>query len=128
MSARFSPARFGAVLLKEFIQMRRDRITFGMMIGLPIVGLATTEMATAVEDGVTGFLSNDPARLIGPMRTLLEHQGLALEMGERARRAARDRFSIGRFAGEWEETFSTVAGRAIEGSGVAPGFELGSVR
>lgn len=99
-----------------------------MMIGLPIVGLATTEMATAVEDGVTGFLSNDPAQLIGPMRTLLEHQGLALEMGERARRAARDRFSIGRFAGEWEETFSTVAGRAIEGSGVAPGFELGSVR
>jgi ABC-2 type transport system permease protein len=31
--------RFGAVLYKEFIQMRRDRITFGMMIGLPIVQL-----------------------------------------------------------------------------------------
>jgi ABC-2 type transport system permease protein len=39
MSARFSLARFGAVLLKEFIQMRRDRITFGMMIGLPILQL-----------------------------------------------------------------------------------------
>src|SRR5690606_5838599 len=35
----FSPSRFGAVLYKEFIQMRRDRITFGMMIGLPIIQL-----------------------------------------------------------------------------------------
>jgi ABC-2 type transport system permease protein len=31
--------RFGAVLTKEFIQMRRDHITFGMMIGLPIIQL-----------------------------------------------------------------------------------------
>lgn len=35
----FSLKRFGAVLLKEFIQMRRDHITFAMMIGLPIVQL-----------------------------------------------------------------------------------------
>ncbi len=35
----FSLRRFGAVLYKEFIQMRRDRVTFGMMIGLPIVQL-----------------------------------------------------------------------------------------
>jgi ABC-2 type transport system permease protein len=36
---RFSFARLFAVLAKEFIQMRRDRITFGMMIGLPIFQL-----------------------------------------------------------------------------------------
>ena len=35
----FSLQRFGAVLIKEFIQMRRDRVTFAMMIGLPIVQL-----------------------------------------------------------------------------------------
>ena len=35
----FSLRRFGAVLYKEFIQMRRDHITFGMMIGLPIIQL-----------------------------------------------------------------------------------------
>nr|WP_295883718.1 ABC transporter permease [uncultured Devosia sp.] len=35
----FSLSRFAAVLMKEFIQMRRDRVTFGMMIGLPIVQL-----------------------------------------------------------------------------------------
>ncbi|KFL24935.1 mannose-1-phosphate guanyltransferase, partial [Devosia sp. 17-2-E-8] len=39
MGGAFSFARFGAVLIKEFIQMRRDRITFAMMIGLPIIQL-----------------------------------------------------------------------------------------
>lgn len=39
MNLRFSLSRFIAVLWKEFIQMRRDRVTFGMMIGLPIVQL-----------------------------------------------------------------------------------------
>lgn len=31
--------RLRALLLKEFIQMRRDRLTFGMMVGLPIIQL-----------------------------------------------------------------------------------------
>lgn len=39
MNGILSIARFRAVLIKEFIQMRRDRITFGMMIGLPIIQL-----------------------------------------------------------------------------------------
>jgi len=34
-----SPGRFGAVVIKEFIQMRRDRLTFGMMIGIPLLQL-----------------------------------------------------------------------------------------
>jgi ABC-2 type transport system permease protein len=32
-------ARFIAVLLKEFRQVRRDRLTFGMMVGVPIIQL-----------------------------------------------------------------------------------------
>jgi len=40
MSARgFSLGRFAAVFVKEFVQMRRDRITFGMMIGVPLLQL-----------------------------------------------------------------------------------------
>ena len=31
--------RLGAILAKEFVQMRRDRITFAMMLGIPIVQL-----------------------------------------------------------------------------------------
>lgn len=35
----FSFARVKALLTKEFVQMRRDRLTFGMMVGLPIMQL-----------------------------------------------------------------------------------------
>ena len=38
MSA-FSIHRLWAVVIKEFIQMRRDRLTFGMMIGVPLLQL-----------------------------------------------------------------------------------------
>jgi ABC-2 type transport system permease protein len=34
-----SAARFWAMIVKEFIQMRRDRLTFGMMIGIPLLQL-----------------------------------------------------------------------------------------
>ncbi len=37
--ASFSPQRFLAMVLKEFIQMRRDRLTFGMMVGIPMLQL-----------------------------------------------------------------------------------------
>jgi ABC-2 type transport system permease protein len=35
----FSFYRFGAVIIKEFIQMRRDRLTFAMMVGVPMIQL-----------------------------------------------------------------------------------------
>lgn len=38
-SDRFSLARVRAVLAKEFVQMRRDRLTFAMMVGIPIMQL-----------------------------------------------------------------------------------------
>jgi ABC-2 type transport system permease protein len=36
---RLSLHRLWAVILKEFIQMRRDRVTFAMMIGIPLIQL-----------------------------------------------------------------------------------------
>ena len=35
----FSLSRLSAILTKEFIQVRRDRLTFAMMVGIPIVQL-----------------------------------------------------------------------------------------
>ena len=35
----FSFARLWAIVIKEFIQMRRDRLTFGMIVGIPVVQL-----------------------------------------------------------------------------------------
>lgn len=39
ISVPFALSRFWAIVVKEFIQMRRDRITFGMMIGVPLIQL-----------------------------------------------------------------------------------------
>lgn len=35
----FSLRRFWAIVLKEFIQMKRDRVTFAMMVGIPLMQL-----------------------------------------------------------------------------------------
>lgn len=35
----FSPRRVGAILIKEFLQMRRDRVTLAMIIGIPLMQL-----------------------------------------------------------------------------------------
>lgn len=39
-NAVFSPARWWSIVLKELLQLRRDRITFAMIVGLPVVQLA----------------------------------------------------------------------------------------
>ena len=35
----FSFSRWFGILLKEFIQLKRDRLTFGMIVGIPIMQL-----------------------------------------------------------------------------------------
>jgi ABC-2 type transport system permease protein len=41
----FSLSRFWAMVVKEFVQMRRDRLTFGMMIGIPLIQLVLFGLA-----------------------------------------------------------------------------------
>jgi hypothetical protein len=82
-----------------------------MTIGMPIVGVAATELATVIENGVHGFLDTDVRRLREPMRQLLAEPALARRLGENARRRALERFGIERFARDWEETFAQVTGR-----------------
>lgn len=81
-----------------------------MTIGVPIVGLATTEMATVVENGVNGYVDTDVDALVERMQELLDDHALALRLSEGARRTALDRFSIKRFSHDWEQTFREVTG------------------
>lgn len=57
----FSPLRLWAVITKEFIQMRRDRLTFAMMVGIPIVQLILFGLAinTNPKDLPTAVLTQD---------------------------------------------------------------------
>ena len=79
-----------------------------MMVGLPIVALATTEMVTVVENGVSGFVDTDVDRLVRRMHELLRDPDLARELGEGARTTAQRRFSIDRFAADWDATLQEV--------------------
>ena len=72
-----------------------------MALGLPVVGLATTEMATAVQNGVNGYVETDVDRLAGHVRRLLEDRDEAAELSRGAKRTAAERFGIGRFADNW---------------------------
>lgn len=82
-----------------------------MMIGLPIVGLATTEMVSVVDNGKTGWVSADLRQLVDRMQDLLADRSLAERMSIAARREARRRFAIGRFVADWDELLRDVAGR-----------------
>lgn len=81
-----------------------------MAVGVPVVGLATTELPTVIEDGVNGFVSTDPARLVEAMEALLADPGLARRIGEAGRRTARERFSLDRFVHDWDELLTAVCG------------------
>ena len=91
-----------------------------MMLGLPIVGLATTEMSVVVENGVSGFVDTEPSRLAERMRELIREPALARRLGAGARRSARDRFGIRRFALDWDRAITLAAGRATTGAATAP--------
>lgn len=82
-----------------------------MTVGLPIVGLATTEMATVVENGVSGWVDTDVRRLVERMRDLLAHAGEARRLGDGARRTALERFNMDRFIGDWQAALMLVSGR-----------------
>jgi ABC-2 type transport system permease protein len=59
----FSLSRFRAMVVKEFVQMRRDRLTFGMMIGIPLIQLILFGLA----------INADPKHL--PTAVLLADRG-----------------------------------------------------
>ncbi|MDZ4875207.1 MAG: hypothetical protein CLLPBCKN_004603 [Chroococcidiopsis cubana SAG 39.79] len=61
-----------------------------MMVGLPIVGLATTELATVVENGISGYIDTDLDRLIEQMRSLIANPDLAHCLSAGARQQAQN--------------------------------------
>jgi hypothetical protein len=84
-----------------------------MMVGLPIIGLATTEMATTVENGVSGYVHTDIRRLLPRMQELLDNPAEARRLSVNARRYAQTRFNIRRFIQDWNRAFAQATGREV---------------
>jgi hypothetical protein len=106
----FSPMRYTSLPLA---------VVEAMTIGMPVVALATTELPTVIEDGVSGFVSCEPEHLMRGMERLLADLDLARWMGANARRVAEARFGLDRFSRDWEAAFARARDLAL--TGVASG-------
>lgn len=73
----FAFHRFIAVLLKEFVQMRRDRLTFAMMIGVPVMQLVLFGFAINMDPkGLpAAVVSADPSVFSRSLVRALENTG-----------------------------------------------------
>lgn len=83
-----------------------------MMIGMPVIGLATTEMATVIENGKSGYVDTNVATLVCHMQELVKNPALAKQLGEQARLRAIERFNIQRFIKDWNSALQYVTGQA----------------
>jgi glycosyltransferase involved in cell wall biosynthesis len=79
-----------------------------MMIGMPIIGLATTEMSTVIENGRSGYVDTSVQMLVERMKELLRNPREARRLGQYARLQAMERFGIRRFVNDWNQTFNDV--------------------
>jgi hypothetical protein len=73
-----------------------------MLLGMPVVALATTEVPDAVPH-TCGVVTNDVDALTAAIRRLNSDHELAARLGEAARAHALDRFSLDRFLAEWNQ-------------------------
>lgn len=79
-----------------------------MTIGLPIIGLATTELPRIIGESGGGYVDTELARLISASNELLHDRERAKQLSDAARRYARERFAIERFASDWNHVFREV--------------------
>lgn len=80
-----------------------------MMVGLPVVGIATTEMVTVVQNGVSGYVDTDISKLVEAMHRLLQNPAEARRLGAGAFNQARSRFAITRFTRDWDKAFALIS-------------------
>jgi glycosyltransferase involved in cell wall biosynthesis len=78
-----------------------------MHMAMPVVALATTEVCEAVPPEA-GVVSNRLEVLSEALETLAAEPDRARRMGEAARRAALERFALGRFLADWDTLLEEV--------------------
>ena len=76
-SDRFSIYRWWSVVLKEFLQLRRDRVTFAMMIGIPIMQLFLFGFAinTDPKHLLTGVIAADQSEFTRSFLAAMRNSG-----------------------------------------------------
>jgi len=80
-----------------------------MSIGMPVIGLATTELSTVIRNGGNGYVDTRIDTLVDVMRRLIAQPQTAMRWGRAAARTAQERFGIGRFVTDWEAALRDVS-------------------
>lgn len=80
-----------------------------MSVACPVVTTATTAMPEFIEDGVNGFITNDPKIMKQRLKELIEDKDMALEIGAAGRETILEQFGQQRFLDEWNQAFWKVA-------------------
>ncbi len=113
---RFSLARFLAILMKEFIQMLRDRTTFAMMIGIPVMQLL-----------LFGYAINTDPHHLPTLAEINDDSPLARAIV--AGMETSDYFTfLGPISGEREAEAALSSGKASFVIVIPPGFERDVIR
>jgi glycosyltransferase involved in cell wall biosynthesis len=99
----FSPIRYTSLPLA---------VIEAMTIGMPVVALATTELPTVIENGVSGYVSCDVDKLVQAMQFLLADPDEARRIGSNAQAIARERFGLERFIRDWKNAFAACGSLA----------------
>jgi glycosyltransferase involved in cell wall biosynthesis len=93
-----------------------------MHLGMPVVGLATTEAPDAVPPEA-GIISTDVERLCAGITRLMKDPDEARERGLAARQAALARYGLDVFLARWRDLLREVAGSSSAGQ-PAPAQEV----
>lgn len=97
----FHPVRYASVGIP---------VIEAMLLGMPVVALATAEMATVIENAESGYIDTNLDTLVARMQELSHNPALARQLGATARRRARERFGIERFCADWNAALAMVTG------------------
>ncbi|EDY83674.1 ABC-2 type transporter family [Verrucomicrobiia bacterium DG1235] len=94
----FSLRRLGAIIAKEFVQMRRDRITFAMMVGIPLIQLCLFGYAINQDPRhlPTALVNADQGPLTRSIAASLQRSGyFDIVDGDLPERDAREALALG---------------------------------
>lgn len=80
-----------------------------MSVGCPIVTTATTAMPEFIQDGVNGFITNDPVVMRERLIELIKNPELGKKIGNAGRQTVIEQFGQKRFLKEWDDVFQKVA-------------------
>lgn len=76
-----------------------------MSCGVPVVSTGTCMIPEFIENGVNGFMSDDPVILRGYCEMLLQNKNLAAEIGAAGRKTIEEKFSSKKFVENWKGVF-----------------------